>query len=71
MLRQDERVTFLAEPGGIELLWHDFATRATASSKLWRDAFLAAFAVAGGHEPVTFDSGFRQFAGLKLNLLTS
>ena len=70
-LRQDDRVTFLAEPGGIEPLWHDLAARDTASGKLWMDAFLAAFAVAGGHEIVTFDSGFRQFAGLKLHLLPS
>ena len=67
----DDRITFLAEPAGIEPRWRDFGARDTASTKLWMDAFLAAFAVAGNHELVTFDSGFRQFAGLKFHLLKS
>lgn len=70
-LLEDDRMTFLAEPGGLEPLWRDFGARDTASTKLWMDAFLAAFAVAGKHELVSFDSGFRQFAGLKLQRLKS
>jgi len=70
-LLEDDRMTFLPEPDGLEPVWWDFAARDTASTKLWMDAFLAAFVVVGGHELVTFDAGFRQFAGLKLQLLTS
>jgi hypothetical protein len=33
------------------------------------DAYLAAFACAGGFQLVTTDSGFRQFRGLDLLLL--
>ena len=70
-LLADDRMTFLAEPGGMETVWRDYGARDTPSTKLWMDAFLAAFAVVGGHELATFDAGFRKFAGLKLQLLTS
>jgi uncharacterized protein len=69
-LLADYRMTFLPEPEDIEGVWRDFGARETVSTKLWMDAFLAAFAVAGEHELVTFDAGFQQFDGLKLNLLT-
>jgi hypothetical protein len=35
------------------------------------DAYLAAFALAGGYRLVTIDAGFTQFAGLDLVLLGS
>ena len=66
----DGRVDFeLHEPPGLEGLWRRFTSRALASPKLWMDAYLAAFAVAGGLSFVTSDSGFRQFPGLTLVLL--
>jgi len=66
----DGRVDFeLHEPPGLEGLWRRFTSRALASPKLWMDAYLAAFAVAGGLSFVTTDSGFRQFPGLTLVLL--
>ncbi len=68
-LLADYRMTFVPEPGAIEPAWRDFGARDAASTKLWMDAFLAAFAVVGGHRVVTFDAGFRKFAGLKLQLL--
>ena len=70
-LLADERITFLPEPEGLEPIWQRFGSRDTASTKLWMDAFLSAFAVAGNHELVSFDSGFREFAGLKLQRLKS
>lgn len=70
-LLADERITFLPEPAGFEPIWQRFGSRNTASTQLWMDSFLAAFAVAGKHELVSFDSGFRQFAGLTLQLLKS
>jgi len=36
---------------------------------LWADAWLAALARSLDHELVTFDRGFKSFAGIKLNLL--
>ncbi len=46
------------------------AGRAT-SPNLWTDAWLAALALSLGCEMVSFDRGFRSFAGLHLNLLQS
>jgi predicted nucleic acid-binding protein len=64
-------VQYRDEPGGLEAIWHTLAQRSTASPKLWMDANLAAFAIAGGLTLVTFDGGFNQFAsaGLSIQLL--
>jgi toxin-antitoxin system PIN domain toxin len=71
-LLADSRVAFQAqEPVRLELHWRRFTDRQTASPNLWMEAYLAAFAVAGGIQFVTFDAGFRQFDGLDLVLLTS
>lgn len=69
-LLADERITFRAdEPAGVEPLWRALAVRGTASPKLWMDAYLAAFALAGQHRMVTTDAAFRQFRGLDLQVL--
>jgi len=69
-LLTDDRIVFHAdEPAGLEARWQRLALRDTASPKLWMDAYLAAFATAGGYELVTTDGAFRQFAGLSLTLI--
>jgi toxin-antitoxin system PIN domain toxin len=66
----DDRVAFRSEePPGLQALWRRFAVRGTASPKLWMDAYLGAFALAGGFRMVTTDSAFAQFRGLDLELL--
>jgi uncharacterized protein len=65
----DERFLFQPEPDDIEAALRGYTQTSAASPKLWQDAYLAAFAVAGGMHLVTFDQGFRQFAGLQLALL--
>ncbi len=40
-----------------------------ASPRLWTDAYLAAFARAGGHRLVTFDRDFLRFPGVQVLLL--
>lgn len=60
-----------AEPAGADNLWRRFAVRDTASPKLWMDAYLAAFALAGGYRMITSDAGFGQFSGLDLQLLAN
>jgi uncharacterized protein len=71
-LLANERIMFSSrEPDGLEIRWRRFAGRFTASPNLWMDAYLAAFAVAGGYRFVTFDDGFKQFDGLDLVLLGS
>lgn len=48
-----------------------FLTRDTASPKLWMDAYLAAFAIAGGLRMLTLGWHFKNFVphGLDLNLM--
>ena len=65
----DDRIAFSDEPAGLEPLWKEFAVRGTASPKLWMDAYLAAFALAGRYSMVTMDAAFRQFRGLDLLVL--
>jgi predicted nucleic acid-binding protein len=48
---------------------HHTAAHGTASPKLWMDAYLAAFALAGRYSMVTTDAAFRQFRGLDLLVL--
>jgi toxin-antitoxin system PIN domain toxin len=59
------------EAPGVFALWRTFASRNTASPKVWMDAYLAAFAVAGGLRLLTLDADFRSFVpqGLDLMLL--
>lgn len=70
-LMVDDRVTFLAEPAGVESGWRRLTAGRPASPKLWMDAYLAAFAGSAGCRLATFDQGFRQFKGLDLVLLTA
>jgi uncharacterized protein len=63
-LLSDRRIAWAAEPNGIDAYWKTFANCATASPKLWMDAYLAAFAAAAGHRLITTDKAFRQFKGL-------
>lgn len=69
-LAADDRIVFRPdEPAGVEPLWKELALRGTASPKLWMDAYLAAFALAGQYRMVTTDAAFRQFRGLDLLVL--
>jgi predicted nucleic acid-binding protein len=65
----DPKIGFADEPRDIEKHWKQLASRESASPKLWMDAYLAAFAIAGNHQFVTSDKAFSQFAGLKLIVL--
>lgn len=66
----DDRIAFLhQEPAGLEDRWKQFTLRDSPSPKLWMDAYLAAFALAGGYRFVTIDKAFSQFDGLNVTLL--
>jgi toxin-antitoxin system PIN domain toxin len=70
LLLTDDRIAIqVSEPSGLEDRWNRLALRDTASPKLWMDAYLAAFALAGDYRFVTLDKAFSQFAGLDLVLL--
>lgn len=67
---KDERVSFSAEPPGLENRWLAIAAIDKMSPKLWMDAYLAAFAELSGMCFVTFDKGFRQFSKTDVLLLS-
>jgi len=54
-LFDDDRVSFISEPVGIETRFRECASGETASPKLWADAWLQAFAECAGGVMVTFD----------------
>jgi uncharacterized protein len=70
-MRSDPRTGMAVEPGKIEQQWHDFANLKSCSPKLWMDAYLAAFAVSGGHKLVTTDRAFAQFKSLEVIILAN
>jgi toxin-antitoxin system PIN domain toxin len=63
------RVGFAAEPAGLDALWRSFTQSRQFAPNAWADAHLAAFAIVGGYEVVTFDTGFRQYPGLSVTVL--
>jgi len=66
---EDDRITFIHEPEGLEDTWKTLAIRDTNSPKLWMDAYLAAFALRAGLRIITSDKAFSQFQGLDLLVL--
>ena len=69
-LSQDPRTVFLSEPPGLDTAFRSLANSASPSHSLWTDAFLAALAIERHARLVTFDQGYRRFAGLDLLVLS-
>jgi toxin-antitoxin system PIN domain toxin len=65
----DPRVTFVDEPLALEAAWRPLTVGRQFSPKLWNDAYLLAFAEAGGYEIVTFDHGFTRYQGVRCTIL--
>lgn len=63
------KVGFIAESVDVEPFWRSFSSLKTASPKVWMDSYLAAFAIGHDHTLVTFDHDFKQFPGLKLEVI--
>jgi len=66
----DSRVAFVDEPVDLETTWRQLTRGQQFSPKLWNDAYLAAFAGAGGFELVTFDRGFNQYKDIRCTILS-
>lgn len=64
----DQRFRF-DEADGVEFRFRALSASFVHPPKRWRDAYFAAFALAADAELVTFDSGFRSFAGLRYRIL--
>jgi uncharacterized protein len=58
-IAEDDRVVFLPEPAELEREFRKQSNFATASPKLWSDAYLAAFAIQTGGTLITFDKAFQ------------
>ncbi len=67
---EDERVSFLPEPPGLELAFRALSRRHRPAPKDWADSYLAAFASASNLTLVTFDGDFRGKAN-EVNILES
>lgn len=65
----DPRISFAAEPRGLDIVWRGFTELRSFSPKVWNDAFLAAFALAAGLDLVTFDKAMGQYNGLRHTVL--
>ena len=55
----NRHVLYCDGPDGLEDAWRRFRARRRHSHRVWNDAYLAAFALAGGLDVVTFDSGLK------------
>lgn len=70
-LMADHRVVLRGdEPPGLGRQWRAYSGSSVPSPKLWMDAYLAAYAQAGGHRLVTIDAAFSAFPGLDLLVLS-
>jgi uncharacterized protein len=68
-LLSDCRFSFWREPTNMDKVFRRMTGHSQPSTKLWNDAYLAAFAVQSDRGLVTFDKGFSQFPGLDVVLL--
>lgn len=68
---EDERVDFMREPeaASFEDVFQAASLKRQPATKLWADAYLAAFAKTAGLRVATFDQGFPRLAGLEIELL--
>lgn len=57
------------EPRGVDAIWERLCRPHGRAPKVVMDAYLAAFAIAGGYTLVTLDQGFGQFEGLSCEML--
>jgi toxin-antitoxin system PIN domain toxin len=62
-LRDDERVTYLAEPEDLEREWRAATQHPSPSNHRWTDCYLQAFATARQAVVITFDRAFAKSAG--------
>jgi toxin-antitoxin system PIN domain toxin len=69
-LLQDDRFIFMPhEPTGLDVAFSALTSKETFSRKLWTDAYLAAFAIAGNFSIVSFDRDFGRFSNLNCEIL--
>ncbi len=72
-LQSQPGIVFTQDPAGIRPLFPWLGEGETSSPNRWTDAYLAAFAIAGNHQLISFDRGFARYEshGLKWQLLSA
>ncbi|MSV36162.1 MAG: PIN domain-containing protein [Bryobacterales bacterium] len=68
-LLEHSRVFLVPEPAELESHWREGTRHHTTGPNFWTDAFLRAFAAAGGYTIVTFDRGFTRQRQARVHLL--
>jgi len=58
------QVIFLQEPAQVDVWLAEWSGSLDVRGGQWTDAYLAAFAAAGGHRLVAFDADFSRYPGL-------
>jgi toxin-antitoxin system PIN domain toxin len=66
----DPRVAYAEESAGLENHWRVFTQGHSFSPQVWNDCYLAAFALEGNLELVTFDKGFMHYANVSCTILS-
>jgi toxin-antitoxin system PIN domain toxin len=69
LMLQDGRIRYATEPLRTWEQWRVLTNAAGTGPNFWTDAYLAAFAVAGGYTVVSFDRGFSRFKSAPVKLL--
>jgi predicted nucleic acid-binding protein len=62
-------VEWVGEPEGWETEWRRLSSRTTPSTGRWADDSLAAWALLLNLRVITFDADFKNYPGLKVELL--
>jgi toxin-antitoxin system PIN domain toxin len=65
----DPRVAYAEEPLEIQRHWRSFTQSQSFAPKVWNDAYLAAFALAGGLELTSFDRALSKYASVACRIL--
>jgi len=66
----EPRISLSTEPAGLDESLDALSVRLNLRGGHWTDAYLASFAMAGGHRLVTFDKDFHKFPDLDFLHLT-
>ncbi|UCF95865.1 MAG: PIN domain-containing protein [Spirochaetaceae bacterium] len=67
---EDSRIEFTLEPIGLEHFFRRYTSESSYSPKVWKDAYLAAFAVTSGTRLVSFDKAFQRYEELDCVVLS-
>jgi hypothetical protein len=63
------QISSASEPAGLDRQWRTFTAQHHDGSNWWTDAYLAAFAAAGGYTLVTFDAQLASRKHVRTRLL--